>query len=310
MKYCASIVIPVYNEEGNLKELIKRVSEVCTNYFQRWEIIIVDDGSTDKTYPLLKSLKKLYMNVKIIHFKKNFGKTSALAAAFSRDLYDIVITMDGDLQDIPEEIPHLMQTFIEEGYDMLVGWKYPRKDPLHKIVPSKIFNLFLRLSAGKKIHDVNCGFKVFHKHVIKEIPLYGNLHRFIPYLLSKKGYHVGEKKVTHQQRNWGKSKYTYRRFWGGFLDSLTVLFLLKFREKPLHFFGSLGLIVILAGFFINLYLTIVWFLGQPIGHRPLLILGVLLFVVGIQFLGIGLIAEMLRFENKKSGDYVIDEVIE
>lgn len=310
MKPSASVVIPVYNEEGSLAELIRRLKAVCSECFEEWEVIIVDDGSTDGSFPLLKKLKQEYAALSIIRFKRNFGKTSALAAAFSKVRFDLVVTMDGDLQDIPEEIPHLLQAFIEEEYDMVIGWKYPRKDPLHKVIPSRVFNLFLRIMTGRHFHDVNCGFKIFKKEVIGEFPLYGDLHRFIPYLIQTKGFVVGEKKVAHQERRWGRSKYTYRRFWGGFLDSLTVLFLLKFQEKPLHFFGSLGIITAFTGFLVNMYLTVLWLQGHPIGHRPLLILGVLLFVIGVQFLGIGLIAEMIRFEKKKYANYVIEEVIE
>ncbi len=310
MKDAASIVIPVFNEKGNISELVERVTRVCLDCFRKWEIIIVDDGSTDGTYNQLKSLCQRFSHIKVVRFKQNFGKTSALAAAFSMIHYEVVITLDGDLQDVPEEIPHLLETFSDENYDMLIGWKYPRKDPFHKVLPSRFFNLFLRVLTGCHFHDVNSGFKVFHKSVIGEFPLYGDLHRFIPYLLSQKGFKVGEKKVAHHERRWGRSKYTYKRFLGGFLDSLTVIFLLKFQEKPLHFFGSLGLIIAMVGFVINIYLTFLWVGGIPIGHRPLLILGVLLFVVGVQFLGIGLIAEMIRFENKRYADYIIEEVIE
>lgn len=287
-----SIVAPLFNEEESLEELTERIVDQIKALDKSFEIIFIDDGSSDKSLEVLKQIKEKQPEIHIIHFNRNFGKSAALSEGFRIATGDIVITMDADLQDDPAEIPRLIDK-IESGYDLISGWKQKRHDPISKTIPSKFFNFITRRLTGIKIHDFNCGLKAYRKTVIKAIPVYGELHRYLPVLAHWLGFKVGELVVTHHPRKFGYSKFGIRRFFNGFFDLLTVLFITRYRQKPLHLFGFLGLACSFVGFLVLAYLSILWFQGYGIGQRPMFFLGVLLVIVGVQFFSIGLIGEML-----------------
>lgn len=293
-----SVIIPVRNEEENVEELYTRISDLLKVTKYHHEIIFIDDGSTDNTFNILNELHENDEDVKVIKFRRNFGKSAALSTGFRHANGDIVITMDGDLQDCPEEIPKFIET-MGDGYDVIVGWRFHRKDPILKIITSKIFNKLTSLLTGVQVHDFNCGFKAFRKEVVKNIDIHGELHRYIPAIAHWKGYRVSEIKVKHLPRVRGKSKYGIFRIMRGFLDLITTKFLMTYGNRPLHIFGSIGLLTFLLGFVICLYLTFLWMLGMSIGDRPLLMLGVLLIMSGIQLISIGLIGEMIVSTHQK-----------
>ncbi len=303
-----SIVTPVYNEEQNIGLFHSKVTKVLKKLRKSYEIWFIDDGSRDSTLKTIKELKKKDKHVKFITFRRNFGKAAALSAGFEHANGDIIITMDGDLQDEPEEIPKFIAK-IEEGYDLVNGWKFKRKDPLSKTIPSKFFNWLTSRMIGVKLHDFNCGFKAYRKEVVKEITLYGDLHRYIPAIAFWKGYKIAELPVKHNERLYGKSKYGSKRILTGFIDLMTVKYLVSYTTKPLQFFGKLGLLFILLGLTAGIYLVIQWFQGIPIGTRPLLILSVLTTLIGIQFLSIGLLGEMITSSmEKQNKSYSIKEL--
>lgn len=288
-----TVVVPVLNEEQSVALLYQELLSVLGATGQVFELLFVDDGSTDGTYAVLERLHQQDARVKVIRFRRNFGKSAALAAGFEAAAGEVVFTMDGDLQDSPMEIPRFLAQ-LAEGYDLVSGWKYPRHDPPGKTLPSRLFNWTVAMTTGVKLHDFNCGFKAYRREVIKEIRLYGELHRYTPILAYQRGFRVTEIKVAHRPRKYGRSKYGFRRFARGFFDLLTVLFLGAYTWRPLHMFGWAGIGAFSLGFLINLYLAILWFTGRgPIGNRPLLTLGVLLMTVGMQFFSIGLLAEMI-----------------
>lgn len=300
----ASIVIPLLDEEKSLRELTQRIAAQFESNKKEFEIIFIDDGSTDGSFKTLLSLKEQYPMIRIIQFRKNFGKSVALSEGFKRAEGKFVITMDADLQDDPAEIPNLIAK-LEEGYDLVSGWKKKRHDPLGKTVPSKLFNFTTRKLTGIKIHDFNCGLKAYCNEVIKAIPVYGELHRYLPVLAHWQGFSVGEIVVHHHARKFGVSKFGIRRFFSGFFDLMTVLFITRYRQKPLHLFGFFGLFVSMLGFAILAYLTVLWFMGHGIGHRPLLSLGVLLVIVGTQSFSLGLIGEMITNTRDNSIKYAV-----
>ncbi|MEJ2543672.1 MAG: glycosyltransferase family 2 protein [Calditrichaceae bacterium] len=287
-----SIVIPLLNEVDSLNELTDRVVEHLKKLNKNFEIIFIDDGSDDGSFEKLLEIKNKLDIIRIIRFRKNFGKSAALAEGFQRTKGEYVITMDADLQDDPAEIPNLIAK-LDEGYDLVSGWKQKRHDPITKTAPSKLFNFTTQLLTGIKIHDFNCGLKAYRCEVIKAIPVYGELHRYLPVLAHWQGFKVGEIVVEHHARKFGKTKFGFRRFFSGFFDLLTVLFITRYRQKPMHLFGFLGLVALFIGSAISVYLSILWFQGYAIGHRPLLFLGVLLIIVGVQSFSLGLIGDML-----------------
>jgi glycosyltransferase involved in cell wall biosynthesis len=290
-----SIIIPVFNEEENIIPLYIDIIKNIKNKYT-YEIIFIDDGSSDNTLTHIKTLIKKDKNVKIISFRRNFGKAQGLNAGFAQAQGDIVFTMDGDMQDNPIEIPNFIKE-INNGFDLVSGWKFDRKDPIGKRAPSKLFNKLTRFITGVHINDFNCGFKAYKKEVVKQLNLYGELHRYVPALASWKGFKVGEIKVEHRERLHGKSKYGWERLVKGVLDLLTIKYLGSYRNRPLHFFGIIGIMFSSLGILLGLYLTILWFQGLGIGHRPLLLLSILLVVLGIQFLSIGLIAELINYNK-------------
>ncbi len=286
-----SIIIPVYNEEESIKKLYEKILDVVKDKYL-YEIIFIDDGSTDSSAQNIKDIIAGDPNVHLIVFRKNFGKAAALQAGFRNCTGDIAITMDADLQDDPKEIPRFIEK-LNEGYDLVSGWKQKRHDPLEKRLPSKLFNKVTSHLSGVHLHDFNCGFKAYRKEVVDSIDVYGELHRYIPVLAHRKGFRIAEIVVEHHAREFGKSKYGFERYLRGLFDSMTVAFLGKFYDRPMYFFGKIGLVLCLLGGLICGYLTVLWCLGQGIGDRPLLMLGVLLLILGVQMFSTGFIGDML-----------------
>ncbi len=296
-----SVVIPVRNEEANVRHLLAALRKVLQCF--EYELIFVDDGSTDSTLSVILSFKT--RNVRVVELRRNFGKAVALQAGFSRASGKYVITMDGDLQDDPVEIPRFLAK-LNEGYDLVSGWKVRRKDPLSKTLPSRVFNVLTSVVTGVKLHDFNCGFKVYRREVVKALHLYGELHRYIPALANWKGFRVAEIPVLHHPRKYGRSKYGVSRLFKGLFDLITVRYLTHYSDRPLHLFGAIGLLLFMFGFAAGVYLTYLWFFDVVIWNRPLLILSVLLMILGVQFFFFGLIAEMIA-TSQKVGDVVRKE---
>lgn len=288
-----TVVVPVYNEYDSLAPLWEQVSEIINQNASAWEVIFVNDGSTDGSGAFLDELQAKESNVRVIHFQKNRGKAAALQTGFAAAQGKVVITLDADLQDDPQEINQLLAK-LEEGYDLVSGHKKNRHDPLHKTIPSHIFNALVRRLSGTSLRDINSGLKVYRKPVVENLHIYGELYRFIPILAISEGFKVTEIPVNHRPRQYGVSKYGASRFIRGILDLLTVVFLTKFMRRPLHLFGTLGLLFFGTGTILCLYLSFIHFAYQAqIGDRPLLLLGILLIVTGIQLICTGLVAELI-----------------
>ena len=304
-----SLVVPVYNEAESLRPLHEEMVRAMDPLGLRYEIIFVDDGSTDGSWEVITALTGEDDHVRGIRFRRNFGKAAALTAGFRAAQGHYVVTLDADLQDDPGEIPRFLAK-LDEGWDVVSGWKYPRRDPWTKTVPSRIFNWATRTLTGVHLHDFNCGFKAYRAEVVKEVRIYGMLYRYIAVLAHWRGFRVTEIKVHHRPRRYGKSKFGVSRFAVGFFDLITVLFLTQYTWRPLHLFGSLGLSSLGLGTLINLYLTILWFTGhRPIGNRPLLTLGVLLMIIGVQFISFGLLGEMIAHMAPREDEYAIRETV-
>lgn len=301
-----SFVIPVYNEADSLRELHRQIVENVER--SGWlgekldyELVFVNDGSTDGTAEEIRHLHEADKNVHMISFRRNFGKSAALQAGFRNVNGDIVITMDSDLQDDPTEIPNFIKK-MEEGYDLVSGWKYNRQDPAEKRLPSKFFNLVTSHMSGIKLHDFDCCFKAYKREVVESIDVYGELHRYLPVLAYRQGFNnMAEIKVNHNKRQYGKSKYGFKRYFHGFFDSLTTNFLLKYQNSPMYLFGKIGLLFGAIGLVICVWMSALHFMGQPIGHRPMLFLGVLFIIVGIQMFTTGIIGEMIVDFRSKDG---------
>ena len=309
-----SVVVPVYNEAESVRPLYDALTPQLVSLNLAYEIIFIDDGSRDGSFAQLQVLHDLDSHVRVIRFRRNFGKTPALVAGFHEARGDVVFTMDADLQDDPAEIPLFLDK-LAEGYDLVSGWKYPRHDPITKTLPSKVFNGLVGLTTGVHLHDINCGFKAYRREIIEEIKLYGELHRFIPILAHQRGYRVTEVKVHHHKRKFGKSKFGARRFLRGFLDLLRVLFLVSYMRTPLRLFGTIGLLALLVGFMIDLYVVLDRYLPfgsqQPIHDRPILFVGVILLIFGISFVLTGLQSEMIRhFAYRPEDEYSVRQVLD
>ena len=309
-----SIVIPLHNEERSIALLYDELQAALEPLGQEWEAVFVDDGSVDGSFAALTRLHDANENVRVVRLRRNFGKAAALAAGFSQARGETVVTIDADLQDDPAEIPRLLVK-LEEGFDLVSGWKTRRRDPLRRRVLSRIFNWVTGRVSGLRLHDMNCGLKAYRAEVVRGMPLYGELHRFIPVLAQYRGFRVAELPVNHRPREHGRSRYGVERYVRGFLDLLTVSFIGRYRHRPLHLFGGLGLILGLLGVAILVYLTVVKALGHAIGERPLLTLGVLLVVVGLQFFSLGLISEMLTSQHEETAvgrqqaEFHVDEIL-
>ncbi len=300
-----SVVIPVYNEKESLPELYRQLLEALEPPGYRFELIFVDDGSRDGSVEILEELARQDERVRVIQFQKNYGKSAALSVGFETAVGDFVATLDADLQDDPHEIPALIQKLNEGGYDLISGWKKKRHDPISKRWPSKLFNWVTSRISGVRIHDINCGLKVYRNFVVKSLHPYGELHRFLPVLAHLDGFSVGEKEVIHHPRKYGKSKFGASRFTAGFFDLLTVMFLSRYLRKPLHLFGILGILSFVGGFIIGAYLTVLRLTGHWISNRPILFLGILLMIMGVQFISIGLLGEMITASQTRKEAYVI-----
>lgn len=303
-----SIVIPLLNEAASLHELHAECRSALNRHSIDAEIIFVDDGSSDGSWPMIEEMAKADPRVRGIRFRRNFGKASALSAGFQAARGDLILTLDGDLQDDPAEIPRFL-TEISTGFDVVSGWKRVRYDPWHKVLPSRVFNWLVSALTGVKLHDHNCGMKCCRTAVLREVRLYGELHRFIPVLAAAKGFRIGEITVNHRPRRHGKSKYGVRRFVNGFLDLLTVKFLTSYSHRPQHVLGSLGLISFVLGSLGLAYLAVTWLVRvwhpgayPPVHTRPLLYYSVVAFLLGTQLLSIGFLAELLIAHQSQPSD--------
>jgi len=309
-----SVVVPVHDEEQSVEPLLDELADALAPLDTTWEVIFVDDGSTDGTFARLTRLHDVHDNVRVVRLRRNFGKAAALAAGFAEATGEIVVTIDGDRQDDPEEIPRLLVK-LDEGFDLVSGWKAHRRDPLSRRILSRIFNAVAGRMSGLRLHDMNCGLKAYRAEVVHGLRLYGELHRYIPVLAHYRGFRIAEIPVNPRPREYGRSRYGVERYVRGFLDLLTVTFVGRYRHRPLHLFGGLGLALLAGGSAILVYLTVLKITGASIGGRPLLTLGVLLVVVGMQFLSLGLLTELITSHNEeRSGEreragQVVDEVL-
>jgi glycosyltransferase involved in cell wall biosynthesis len=309
-----SVVVPLLNEEHSLEALYHEVANALEPLDQEFEVVFVDDGSTDGSLSVLSRMHDELPNVVVIHLRRNFGKAAALQAGFLEAKGDLVITIDADLQDDPAEIPKMLAK-LDEGFDLVSGWKTRRNDPFARRLFSRIFNCSTGVISWVRLHDVNCGLKAYRAEVLQGLRIYGELHRFIPVLASYQGYRVAEIPVNHRARQHGSSRYGPERYIRGFFDLLSVTFMGRYRYRPLHLFGGIGLLMGAVGFVILTYLTMLWFWGHGIGTRPLLTLGVLLIVVGIQFVSLGLISELVtsqheeRISEQERTDRMVEDVL-
>jgi len=306
-----SIIVPVLDEEASLNELAERIRAACVSGGLSFEVWLVDDGSRDDSWQVIQGLHEADGRFAGLRFRRNYGKSAALAVGFEQALGRYVVTMDADLQDDPAEIPALI-AILEEGNDLVSGWKQKRQDPLSKKIPSRFFNYVTRIISGIPLHDFNCGLKAYRVEVVKNVRVYGELHRYIPLLARWEGYRrIAEKPVLHSPRKHGQTKFGLERYIRGFLDLLSVFFLTRFAARPMHFFGTFGTLAFLGGFVVSLWLTIEkMFFGYPIGDRPLLLLGVLLILVGVQMFTTGLLGEMIIVPRmEQTTDYHISETL-
>ncbi|HTT28257.1 MAG TPA: glycosyltransferase family 2 protein [Solirubrobacteraceae bacterium] len=287
-----SVVIPVYNERGSLQQLYTELVQVLPEVVREFELVFVDDGSTDGSLELLLGLAETDKRVRVFGFRSNQGKAESLNLGFGEATGDVVVTMDADLQDKPSEIPRLLAAL--DGNDLVSGWKRVRHDPIGKTLPSKLFNWVTSMVSGVRLHDFNCGLKAYRREVVAELDLYGELHRFIPVIAARRGFRITEVQVDHAPRAWGRSKYGFTRLFKGAYDLLTVMLLTRFETRPLHFFGTVGLGIGSAGMAILLYMSYLRVvLHQTIGHRPLLFLGIVLLLAGIELFSAGLVGELV-----------------
>lgn len=308
-KHFVSVVVPLLDERESLEELYRRLTAVLDETTSGHELIFIDDGSTDDSLDLLLRLREGDRRVKIISFNRNYGKSAALSEGFRVARGDVVVTIDADLQDNPDEIPGLIEK-LDEGADLVSGWKVDRHDPIAKTFPSKVWNVFTSMVSGIKIHDFNCGLKAYRGEVVKRVSVYGELHRFIPVLAAWEGFRVTEKEVSHFARKYGKSKYGARRFLNGIFDLMTVLFITRRATSPLHFFGRVAMLFFTVGTIITLYFLILWISGRGLHVRPLMVGGLIMIVIAIQIGSMGLLAELFSSKIERTfsyREYKVDE---
>lgn len=311
-----SVVVPVFNEEESLPELTQWISRVMNQHGFSYEIILINDGSSDRSWDIIQSLSKVNKSIKGLNFTRNYGKSAALDAGFRKASGEVVITMDADLQDSPDEIPGLY-AMITSGFDVVSGWKKERHDPISKTIPSKFFNGVTRWISGIQLHDFNCGLKAYRNKVVKNITVYGEMHRYIPLLAKWNGFpKIGEKVVQHQARKYGYSKFGLERFLNGFLDLITVSFVHRYKKKPMHFFGTLGTVSFLGGFLITCWLIFQKIYGlsqglkvREIVDQPLFFLALVALIIGVQLFVTGFIAELMTSSQAKEAEYKIDEEV-
>lgn len=312
--YVLSLVIPTLDEEESIPELLAWIGRVTAQHgIEPFEAILIDDGSTDRTWEVMTACKTQYPWLKGIRFRRNYGKSAALQKGFEAASGKVVITMDADLQDSPEEIPELMRLILEEKYDLVSGWKKKRNDPIGKTLPSKFFNAVTRRVSGIKLHDFNCGLKSYRLDVVKNIEVYGEMHRYIPVLAKWAGFRkIGEKVVQHQARKFGHSKFGWERMINGFLDILSIFFVGKFSKRPMHFFGTLGVLFFAVGFGILTYLSVLKIFQDiiRISDRPVFFFGILTLIIGSQLFLTGFLAEMISRNAPHRNKYRIAEAID
>jgi glycosyltransferase involved in cell wall biosynthesis len=312
-----SIIVPLYNEAESLPELLAWISRVAGAEKLEYEVVLVDDGSRDASWNVIRDLSTRYNTLRGVRFQRNYGKAAALQCGFGIASGDVVITMDADLQDSPDEIPGLMKMIREDGFDLVSGWKKKRKDPVSKRWPSKFFNFIARLNSGIRIHDFNCGLKAYRNEVVKSIELFGDMHRYTPILAKRSGFsRIGEKVVKHQERKYGKSKYGIGRLFTGALDLLTVSFITRFAKKPMHFFGTLGMLMMFFGAVVT-----AWLIGikihdisrhivpREVTAQPLFYLALLAVIIGVQLFLTGFLAELVSRTAHDRNKYLIAEEI-
>ena len=303
-----TVIVPALNESGALPDLIAELHAALGPLELEYGILVVDDGSTDGTFELVGEMAATDPRLGALRLRRNFGKSAALAVGFDSTAADLVITIDGDGQDDPADIPRLLER-IEAGDDLVSGWKRDRKDPWTRRLASKIFNSFTSLLTGVRMHDMNCGFKAYRGECARSLEVYGELHRFLPVLAEQQGWVVAEVPVNHRPRRHGRSRFGLERYLRGALDLMTVSFLGRYQNRPLHLFGGLGVLFSLVGLAIGLYLTVIWIGGQAIGDRPLLFLGVLLIVVGVQLFSLGLLAQILVVNRREAAGAVAEQAL-
>lgn len=312
-----SIVVPLLNEAESLPELCEWIDRVMKENNFSYEVILINDGSTDNSWEVIDRLSKQNPAVRGISFRRNYGKSAALNVGFQHTRGRVVFTMDADLQDSPDELPDLYRMITEEKYDMVSGWKKKRYDPITKTIPTKLFNAVTRYFSGIKLHDFNCGLKAYNKEVVKQINVYGEMHRYIPLLAKWNGFNkIGEKVVIHRARKYGSTKFGLERFIFGFLDLLSVTFITKFKKRPMHFFGSLGIISFLIGFIISVFLigrkiyeVYQHIPARQVTEQPLFYLALVGIIVGVQLFLAGYLAELVNLESNKKGEYQIDDML-
>ena len=312
-KIDVSVVIPLYNEEESLPELMAWIQRVCSDNALSYEVIMVDDGSTDSSWSVVEQLKKEYgEKLKAIRFSRNYGKSAALYCGFEAAEGEVVFTMDADLQDSPDEIPAMRRMVLEEGYDLVSGWKRKRYDPIGKRWPSKFFNLTARIMSGIRLHDFNCGLKAYRLKVVKSIEVYGEMHRYMPILAKHAGFkRIGEKVVEHHERKYGYSKFGLERMVKGYLDLISVTFMSHFGRSPMYLFGGLGTLMFLAGF-----VAIAWIVVEklawsvPVTNQPLFYFGLTTVVLGVQLFLAGFLGELINRRSSDRNNYLIDEKLE
>ena len=303
-----SVVIPTFNEQDSLIELSNSLERVLSREAKNnYEVLFIDDGSTDSTFSVMKEINKKNPKFKAIRFRRNYGKSAALSVGFKAAKGAVIITMDADLQDDPLEIPNLMSK-IREGYDLVSGWKKKRNDPINKTLPSKFFNFVTAKTSGLKLHDFNCGLKAYRSEAAKSLDIYGEMHRYLPVLAHWNGFRIAEIPVKHHPRKHGKTKFGASRYVKGFLDLITLLFTSRYLKRPLHFFGTIGALMGLVGFGIDTWLTVEWIMGDTfLSNRPLALLGIALIIVGVQLVSLGLLGEMIVKNFKRDEEYQIRE---
>jgi len=312
-----SVVIPLLNEEGSIPELYKWIKEVATKSNLSCEIIFVDDGSRDRSWQIIKELSTKDAAITGIRFRRNYGKSAALSTGFTEAHGNVIITMDADLQDSPDEIPELNRMITKEGFDLVSGWKKKRHDPLSKTIPTKLFNWVTRKVSGIPLHDFNCGLKAYHNKVVKSIDVYGEMHRYIPVIAKLAGFNnIGEKVVEHQKRKYGKTKFGMERFINGFLDLMSITFVTRFGKRPMHLFGALGTLMFFIGFIISIWLGAekLWYVQHGerlrlITDQPLFYIALATMIIGTQLFLTGFIAEMVARNSPDRNSYLIEEKI-
>ncbi|PWJ39387.1 glycosyltransferase family 2 protein [Sediminitomix flava] len=313
-----SIVVPLLNEEESLPELVSWISKVMTEKGYLYEVILVDDGSTDRSWEVIKEIQKENLYVKGISFLRNYGKSAALHSGFQVVQGDVVITMDADLQDSPDEIPDLYRMIMEENYDLVSGWKKKRYDPITKTVPTKIFNAATRKMSGIELHDFNCGLKAYKRDVVKNIEVYGEMHRYIPVIAKWVGFkNIGEKVVQHRARQYGVTKFGLSRFMNGFLDLLSISFVSRFKKKPMHFFGTFGVLSFIVGFGFMAYLILdkmyrsymMLPIQREVVEQPLFFLAITAIIIGTQLFLAGFLAELIALNTPNRNDYKVKDRI-